>query len=173
MNKFLYIVRRMSTTLRSRNSTLRHSVVSTFSSSSRLRGCSKEAFEAALPPPADWICCTRLRHFVKLDLEAPVERYASASFIPGRACCSSTACSALMVGSTMRVAPRAIPSVLTTRCTWTWSSATRMSRRAISRACSGVGTPLVAARQSVLLWLEPELPASSWNAAAASDEVGV
>eukprot|EP00964_Phaeocystis_antarctica_P034182 scaffold19422_cov63-Phaeocystis_antarctica.AAC.3 len=138
--------------------------------------CSKEVLETALPPapPADWMCCTRLRHFAKLDLEAPVERYASPSFIPGRACCSSTACSALMEPASMRVAPRAIPSVRTTWCTWIWSSATRMSRRATSRACSGVGTPSEAVRQFVLLWLQPRLPVSSLNAAAAAtDEVGV
>ena len=95
-----------------------------------------------------WICCTRLRHFVKLDLEAPVERYASASFIPGRACWSSTACSALMVPASMRLAPRAIPSVRTVRCTSAWVCATRMLRRASSRACSGVGfvTPLEVTR---------------------------
>eukprot|EP00964_Phaeocystis_antarctica_P028706 scaffold16205_cov60-Phaeocystis_antarctica.AAC.1 len=62
---------------------------------------------------------TRLRHFVKLDLEAPVVRCAASSFIPGQgwACCSSTACSALMEPFSMRVAPRAIPNVRTTRCT--------------------------------------------------------
>eukprot|EP00964_Phaeocystis_antarctica_P018433 scaffold10192_cov59-Phaeocystis_antarctica.AAC.8 len=74
----------------------------------------------------------------------------------------------------MRVAPRAFPNVRTTRCTWVWSSATRMSRRATSRACSGVGTPSEAVRQFVLLWLQPKLPASSCEAAAAAtDEVGV
>eukprot|EP00964_Phaeocystis_antarctica_P104536 scaffold69629_cov69-Phaeocystis_antarctica.AAC.5 len=126
--------------------------------------CSKEVLETALPPPADRICCTRLRHFVKLDLEAPVARYASASFNPGRDCCSSTACSALMVPTSIRVAPRAIPNVRTTRCTWIWSSATKMSRRAISRACSGVGTLSEAVRR---------LPVSSCEAAAAAtDEVG-
>ena len=75
------------------------------------------------------MCCTRLRHFVKLDLEAPVERYASPSFNPGRACCSSTACSALMVPTSMRVAPRAIPNVRTTRCTWIRSSVTACRRK--------------------------------------------
>eukprot|EP00964_Phaeocystis_antarctica_P056217 scaffold33156_cov72-Phaeocystis_antarctica.AAC.1 len=139
--------------------------------------CAKEVFETALPPAADWMCSTRLRHFVKLDLEAPVERCASPSFIPGqgRACCSSTACSALMEPTSMRVAPRAIPNVQTTRCTLIWSSATRMSRRAISRACSGVGIPSEAVRQFVLLWLQPRLPVSSCEAAAAAatDEVGV
>eukprot|EP00964_Phaeocystis_antarctica_P078681 scaffold48949_cov66-Phaeocystis_antarctica.AAC.2 len=95
------------------------------------------------------------------DLEAPVERYASVSLIPGRACCNSTACSALRVPTSIRVAPRAIPSVRTTRCTWIWSCATRMSRRATSRACSGVGSPLEAIRQFVLLWEQPRLPVSS------------
>eukprot|EP00964_Phaeocystis_antarctica_P093880 scaffold60684_cov58-Phaeocystis_antarctica.AAC.2 len=101
-------------------------------------------------------------------------RYAALSCIPGksqgRACCSSTACSALMEPFSMRVAPRAIPNVRTTRCTWVWSSVTRMSRQAISRACSGVGTPLEAAGRSVLLWLEPIPPVSSCEAAAATDE---
>eukprot|EP00964_Phaeocystis_antarctica_P028705 scaffold16204_cov54-Phaeocystis_antarctica.AAC.2 len=75
--------------------------------------------KAALPPPADWMRSTRLRHFVKLDLEAPVVRCAAPSFTPGQgwACCSSTACSALMEPTSMRVAPRAIPNVRTTRCT--------------------------------------------------------
>eukprot|EP00964_Phaeocystis_antarctica_P005422 scaffold2960_cov61-Phaeocystis_antarctica.AAC.6 len=97
------------------------------------------------------------------------------SCIPGRACCSSTACSALMVPASMRVAPRAIPSVRMTRYTWIWSCEIRMSRRAISRACSGVGTPSEAVRRCVLLWLQPRLPVSSCEAAAAAatDEVGV
>eukprot|EP00964_Phaeocystis_antarctica_P018430 scaffold10192_cov59-Phaeocystis_antarctica.AAC.5 len=56
------------------------------------------------------MCCTRLRHFVKLGLEAPVERYASPSFNQGRACCSSTACSALMVPTSMRVAQEPSPT---------------------------------------------------------------
>eukprot|EP00964_Phaeocystis_antarctica_P104533 scaffold69629_cov69-Phaeocystis_antarctica.AAC.2 len=99
--------------------------------------------------------CTHLRHFVKLDLEAPVVRYASASFIPGRACCSSTACSALMEPTPIRVAPRATPNVRTTRCTWIWSSATRMSRRAISRACSGVGSQLEAADGTIAVAATP------------------
>eukprot|EP00964_Phaeocystis_antarctica_P006524 scaffold3532_cov52-Phaeocystis_antarctica.AAC.2 len=74
----------------------------------------------------------------------------------------------------MRVAPRAFPNVQTTRCSWIWSSATKMSRRAISRACSGVGIQSEAVRQFVLLWLQPRHPVSSWNAAAAAtDEVGV
>ena len=34
-----------------------------------------------------------------------MERYASKSFIPGRASCSSTECSALMVPTSMRLAP--------------------------------------------------------------------
>ena len=93
-----------------------------------------------------------------------MERYASVSVIPGRASCCSTACSALMVAASMRLAPRAIPSVRTTRCRWIWSCASSMLRRATRRACSGVGTPLEEAEQ-------PTLPLSSWEAAAATDEV--
>eukprot|EP00964_Phaeocystis_antarctica_P022715 scaffold12641_cov71-Phaeocystis_antarctica.AAC.4 len=61
-----------------------------------------------------------------------------------------------MVPASMWIAPRATPSVRTTRCTWIGSCATRMLRRAISRACSG-----------------PRLSVSSWEAAAATDEVHV
>ena len=48
----------------------------------RKRGVGGKNALTALPPPVDWTCCTRL-HLVKFDLEAPVERYASTSFIPG------------------------------------------------------------------------------------------
>eukprot|EP00964_Phaeocystis_antarctica_P078867 scaffold49071_cov59-Phaeocystis_antarctica.AAC.14 len=45
---------------------------------------------------------------------APVEVYASMSFIPGRSSCSNTACSALIVPPSVRFAPSATASWRTT-----------------------------------------------------------
>ena len=106
--------------------------------------------------------CTRLRHFIKLDLEAPVRVYASTSLIPGVASCISTACSALKEPTSIRLAPRAIPSVRTTCCTSTGVWAFNTLWQAICSACMGVGE----------FWLRLRLPDVLGGAAAATDRVG-
>ena len=111
-------------------------------------------------PP--WMFCTRLRHFIKLDLDAAVRVYASASVIPGDASCISTACSALKEPTSIRLAPRAMPSVRTTCCTSTGVWALNMLWQATCSACIDVGE----------FWLRSRLPAGLCGTATAADRVG-
>ena len=109
-----------------------------------------------------WMFCTRFRHFIKLDLDAAVRVYASASVIPGDASCISTACSALKEPTSIRLAPRAMPSVRTTCCTSTGVWALNMFWQATCSACIGVGE----------FWQRSRLPAGLCGTATAADRVG-
>eukprot|EP00964_Phaeocystis_antarctica_P078429 scaffold48786_cov61-Phaeocystis_antarctica.AAC.4 len=57
---------------------------------------------------------TRLRHLLKVDMEAPVAVHTSAFSIVGHTTCSSTACSAFTVPISARFAPSAIARVRAT-----------------------------------------------------------
>eukprot|EP00964_Phaeocystis_antarctica_P136107 scaffold100519_cov54-Phaeocystis_antarctica.AAC.3 len=74
------------------------------------------ASKASHSAGSSWACCTFFRHFLKFDSEPPVEVYASLSLISGRSSVSSTACSALMVAPSIRLAPSAVASVWTACC---------------------------------------------------------
>ena len=84
---------------------------------------------------AIWTSFTRFFHLVKLDKEAAVKAHASTLLILGRTICSSTACTALVVPVSIRFAPSAIASVLTTRNASMSVRQSCMSRNATSKAC--------------------------------------
>eukprot|EP00964_Phaeocystis_antarctica_P052665 scaffold30850_cov73-Phaeocystis_antarctica.AAC.2 len=88
---------------------------------------------------SSWASCTFFRHFLKFDSEPPVEVYACLSLISGRSSVISTACSALVVPPSIRLAPSAVASVWRSCCISASVRAVCMRWRATCSArCLGV-----------------------------------